>query len=150
MEAGGHQRGRRWLERRVERKGLRPRFAAIIIAAVWTVAVVIFGVVEHLVDPKTFDNVWLGMWWAVQTVTTVGYGDVVPQATDGQVIAAFLMLGGLSFFAVVTGVITSGFVARAQADRRLPQEEDTRRAIEELSAKIDKLGADLARISEPG
>ena len=43
------------------------------------VAIVIFGVVERLVDPDTFDTVWDGMWWATQTVTTVGYGDVVPQ-----------------------------------------------------------------------
>ena len=33
---------------------------------------------ERLVDPHTFDNIWLGMWWAIQTVATVGYGDVVP------------------------------------------------------------------------
>ena len=60
------------------------------------IGVVVFGVVERLVDPGTFDNVWLGMWWAIQTVTTVGYGDVVPGSTAGKVIATFLMLGGLS------------------------------------------------------
>ena len=88
------------------------------IVALWSAAVVVFGVIEHLVDPETFDTVWLGMWWAIQTVTTVGYGDVVPEQTVGQVIAAFLMLGGLSLIAVVTGVITSAFVTRAQEERR--------------------------------
>jgi voltage-gated potassium channel len=92
-----------WVQKRVERKGLRPRFAAYVIVALWSFAIVVFGVIEHLVDPETFDSVWLGMWWAMQTVTTVGYGDVVPEQTAGKVIAAFLMLGGLSLFAVVTG-----------------------------------------------
>ena len=55
----------RWLEKRVERSGLRPRDAAYLIAAFWVIAVVVFGVVERLVDPKTFHSVWLGMWWAV-------------------------------------------------------------------------------------
>src|SRR6266550_1691666 len=102
------------LERRIQRKGLRPRLAVSVIVAFWALGVVVFGIVERLVDPKTFDNVWLGMWWAIQTVTTVGYGDVVPGSTAGKVIGSFLMLGGLSLFAVVTGAITSAFVAQAQ------------------------------------
>ena len=68
---------------------MRPRFAAYLIIAFWAVAVVAFGVIERLVDPDSFDNVWLGMWWAIQTVTTVGYGDVVPGSTAGKVIATF-------------------------------------------------------------
>ena len=61
--------------------------------------------VERLIDPDTFPSIWLGIWWATQTVTTVGYGDVVPQQTAGKVIAVSLMLGGLSFLAVLTGAI---------------------------------------------
>src|SRR5262249_18745076 len=103
-----HQhRGGRWLLRRIERKGLRVRFAAYVIVAFWAGAVVVFGVVEYLIDPKTFHSVWQGIWWAIQTVTTVGYGDIVPKQTTGKVIAGVLMLGGLSLLAVVTAVITS-------------------------------------------
>jgi voltage-gated potassium channel len=98
------------LDRRLGRKGLRPRDAAYLIGAFWAIAVVVFGVVERLIDPKTFHSVWLGMWWAIQTVTTVGYGDIVPNQTAGKVIAGFLMLGGLSLLSVVTAAITSGFV----------------------------------------
>jgi voltage-gated potassium channel len=92
---------------------LRPRDAAYLIGTFWTLAVVVLGVVERLIDPKTLHSVWLGMWWAIQTVTTVGYGDVVPDQTAGEVIAGFLMLGGLSLISVVTAAITSGFVSRA-------------------------------------
>jgi voltage-gated potassium channel len=79
-------RSERWLDKRIEQKGLRPRDAAYVIGAFWTIAVVAFGVVERLVDPKTFHSIWLGMWWAVETVTTVGYGDIVPNQTAGKII----------------------------------------------------------------
>jgi voltage-gated potassium channel Kch len=117
-----------------------------VIVAVWSVAVVVFGVVEHLVDPETFDNVWLGMWWAMQTVTTVGYGDVVPAQTAGKVIAAFLMLGGLALFAVVTGTITSVFVAQAQAERQAGTDDPVTRRLGEMTAQLEAIKADLARL----
>jgi voltage-gated potassium channel len=137
----------RYLERRVERHGLRPRLAAAVIAAVWLIAVVVFGVAEHLIEPETFDNVWLGMWWATQTVTTVGYGDVVPDDAAGQVVATVLMLGGLSLFAVITGVITSAFVARAQAARRAPAADATAQRLDEIAAQLEAVRRELRRLS---
>ena len=68
-------RSEAWMDMRLGRKGLRPRDAAYLIAAFWTIAVVLFGVVERLIDPKTFHSVWVGMWWAIETVTPVGYGE---------------------------------------------------------------------------
>ena len=143
-------RGRfhRRLERRIERRGLRPRFAAAVIVAAWGAGVVIFGVVERLVDPDSFDNVWLAMWWAIQTVTTVGYGDVVPGGVAGRLIAAVLMLGGLSLYAVVTGVITSIFIARAGADRQAPEDEPVMQRLQEMDAQVDAIRADLARVEQ--
>jgi voltage-gated potassium channel len=135
--------GRRF-QQRVERKGLRPRYAAYVIVAFWAVGVVVFGVVERLVDPKTFDNVWLGMWWAIQTVTTVGYGDVVPGSTGGKVIAGFMMLGGLSLFAVVTGAITSAFVAQAQG--QMGGGDRVIQKLDEVTAELEAMRADLARL----
>jgi voltage-gated potassium channel len=139
--------GRR-LERRMQRRGLRPRYAAYVIVVFWAVGVVVFGVVERLVDPGTFDNIWLGMWWAIQTVTTVGYGDVVPGSTAGKVIAGFLMLGGLSLFAVVTGAITSAFVAERQKDM-MDDDDPVGRKLDELTAKLDALQSEVARL-RPG
>ena len=130
----------RWIERR-ERRGLRPRDAAYLVAAAWTVAVVVFGVLERIVDPKTYHTVWLGMWWAVETVTTVGYGDVVPDQTAGKVIGAFLMLGGLSLLAVLTAAITSGFVSRAQARRRVTGQES-----DPIMHKLDELSQELRAV----
>ena len=135
----------RMLDRRERRRGLRPRDAAFLIVAVWLVAVVIFGIVEHLIDDQTFPTVWLGMWWALATVTTVGYGDVVPQDSAGRVIASFLLLGGLALLSVVTATITSGFVARAQRDTFSDGEAELLAEIRELRARVDELAECLQR-----
>jgi voltage-gated potassium channel len=133
---------------RVREKGLRPRFAAYLIAAVWLVAVVIFGVVEHLVEPETYPNVWLGMWWALQTVTTVGYGDAVPTGTAGKVIASFLLLGGLSLLAVVTGVVTSAFVTQAQEERRAAGDDPVMRRLDEVARELASARVELERLQD--
>ena len=136
----------RWLERRIERKGLRPRDAAYVIAAFWAVAVVVFGVLERIVDPKTFHSVWLGMWWAVETVTTVGYGDIVPQQTVGKVIGAFLMLGGLSLLAVITAAITTGFVSRAEAQGQRTRQDPVMHKLDELAEELQAVKAELEHL----
>ena len=141
-----HSAAGRVIEHRVDRKGLRPRVAAGVIAVLWLIAIVIFGVIERLVDPDSFGTIWDGMWWATQTVTTVGYGDVVPDSAGGQLIAAVLMVGGLSFFAVVTGVITSIFVTRAQAERRAQEADPVAQALERLTAEVGVMREQLDRL----
>jgi voltage-gated potassium channel len=139
-------RHEQWLDQRIERKGLRPRDAAYLIAGFWAVAVVVFGVLERIVDPKTFHTVWSGMWWAVETVTTVGYGDIVPHQTAGRLIGGFLMLGGLSLLAVVTAAITSGFVSRAQARGRLSGEDPVMLKLAELTTELQSVKRELERL----
>jgi voltage-gated potassium channel len=135
------------LQKRIQRKGMRPRYAAYLIIASWSAGVVVFGIVERLVDPGTFDNIWLGMWWAIQTVTTVGYGDVVPGSTAGKVIGSVLMLGGLSLFAVVTGAITSAFVAQRQSEGNAADEDPLNRKLDEMTAKLDAMQAEITRLN---
>ena len=138
-----------WLEGRTQKKGLRPRYAAYVIIVLWFAAVVIWGVFEHLVDDQTFPTVWLGMWWALQTVTTVGYGDVVPQSSIGRAFASLLMLGGLAFLSVVTATITSSFVARRQ--RELADDAGDPALVEfrRLHERLDGIEAELGRIAGP-
>jgi voltage-gated potassium channel len=104
------------------------------------------GVLIRLFDHSEYSNVWVGMWWALQTVTTVGYGDVTPTEPSGRLIAAFVMLEGIAFLAIVTAAITSTFVARAERER---DEHDTvadaaERAwaagrFDELAERLDRL-----------
>ena len=119
------------------------------IATVWVIAIVVFGVVERLVDSDTFGSIWSGMWWSTQTVTTVGFGDIVPESTAGQLVAAVLMIGGLSFFAVVTGMITSIFVSRSAGETRSAGEEELLERLDAMSAELKRLREQLARL-EPG
>jgi voltage-gated potassium channel Kch len=134
----------RFVQRRVEKKGLRPRVAASVIAVCWVIAIVVLGIVEHLIDRESFATIWDGMWWATQTVTTVGYGDIVPQQTGGQVVAAVLMILSLSFFAVITGAITSMFVTAAQARRGT--EDPLAGGVAHLTTEIAALREQVARL----
>lgn len=149
METTPTSRSERWLERRIERKGLRPRDAAYLVAAFWAIAVIVFGVLERIVDPHTFHTVWLGMWWAIETVTTVGYGDVVPNQTVGKLIAGFLMLGGLSLLAVITAAITSGFVSRTRTRGEVTGNDPVLNKLDELSAELHAVKNELRRLQLP-
>ena len=123
----------------LQRKPLTARRASWIIASVTVSMTVIAGVLIHFTDGKTFPNVGDGMWWAVQTVTTVGYGDLVPASTLGRLIAALVMLGGLSFLAVITAAIASEFVESARGRVEAPGSDA-------VSAKLDQIGARLEAI----
>tara|TARA_B100000945_G_scaffold283326_1_gene252303 strand:- start:105 stop:521 length:417 start_codon:yes stop_codon:yes gene_type:complete len=71
--------------------------------------VVILGSVMYLVEGEDsgFDNIPRSIYWAIVTLTTVGYGDISPQTNLGQVIAAMIMIMGYSIIAVPTGIVTS-------------------------------------------
>ena len=71
---------------------------------------VIAGAIQATVDTGDFKTFWDGVWWAVVTVTTVGYGDVYPTTVAGRVVAIALMLVGVGFLAVLTATIASRFV----------------------------------------
>jgi voltage-gated potassium channel len=86
------------------------------------------------------------MWWAIQTVTTVGYGDVVPGSTAGKVIGSILMLGGLALFAVVTGTITSAFVAQRQREGLAVGDDPIARRLDAMATKLDELQAEISRL----
>ena len=135
-----------WASGREQRKGLRARDAAILIVVVWFLAIVVFGIAEHLVEPKTFPTVWLGMWWSLVTVTTVGYGDVVPVGTAGRIIASFLLLGGLAFLTVIIAMITGGFVSRYQRKSDAASEERIFQRLEELGAAVEELHVELREL----
>ena len=68
------------------------------------------------VDRENFPSIGSGLWWAVQTVTTVGYGDHVPTTVAGRLVAASVMLFGIGFLTVITAAITSTFVAQSRRE----------------------------------
>src|SRR5262245_16078313 len=90
------------------------RNAARVIVVSTGMVVVLGGVGQWALDHSEFPNVWVGMWWALQTVTTVGYGDVTPHHTSGRIIASVVMLWGIAFLTILVAAITSTFITRAE------------------------------------
>jgi voltage-gated potassium channel Kch len=104
------------------------------------------GVLMTVIDHREFPNVWLGLWWSLQTVTTVGYGDAVPKDPVGRVLAAFVMLEGAAFLAIVTAAITSTFVERATRARREAAAQDEQSEGDRMAARFDELDRRLDRL----
>jgi voltage-gated potassium channel len=86
------------------------------------------------------------MWWALQTVTTVGYGDVTPRNPSGRIIAAFVMLEGIAFLTIVVAAITSTFVARAANEREVAQAADEDAAEVRVEARLEGVEQRLDRL----
>jgi voltage-gated potassium channel len=120
----------------LSRKPLTTARAARIIASVTVSISIISGVLIHFTDKASFPNIGDGLWWAIQTVTTVGYGDLVPTSTAGRLIGGLVMVVGIGFLTVITAVITSSFVESAR-HRLESTKTDT------LSAKLDQIGTRL-------
>ena len=94
-----------------------PRGAAIVIAVATTSITVGAGLLMTVVDGANFPSLGGGLWWAIQTVTTVGYGDHVPNTAAGRIVAALVMLLGIGFITVITASITSTFAWNTHADK---------------------------------
>jgi len=88
-----------------------------LVALLTLVIVVVSGSVETLVEGgPDFSSTWDGIWWAVVTVTTVGYGDKAPATVQGQIIAMVVMLLGIGFLSVLTATIASRFIKTERGD----------------------------------
>src|SRR5437879_331018 len=74
---------------------------------------------ERDVQPATFGSVPAALWWAIATLTTVGYGDVVPITLPGRIVAALVMICGLGVFGLWTGILATGFAAETRRDNFL-------------------------------
>ena len=82
------------------------------------------------------------MWWAVQSVTTVGYGDVVPTGTGGRVIASIVMLTGIAFISLVTASVTAILVEQAR-QRRPTQDDPVTGQLERIAGRLEAIEARL-------
>jgi voltage-gated potassium channel len=94
---------------------------------------VVAGAVQETVDHGEFSSFWNGVWWAVVTVTTVGYGDIVPHTVVGRIVAIVLMFVGIGFIAVLTATISSLFVKSDRHDETAEILETLRRIEAELA-----------------
>jgi voltage-gated potassium channel len=122
------------------------RIAASVIVTATAIIVIGGGALMRVLDHKEYASIWVGMWWALQTVTTVGYGDVTPRNVSGRLVAAFVMLEGIAFVAIVTAGITSTFVARAQEERSRAMSAAEQMLGEQLDARFAELAQRLDQL----
>ena len=112
------------------------------------VIVVVGGTMMRVLDHKEYGSVWLGMWWVLQTVTTVGYGDYTPTSAIGRILTSIVMLWGVAFLAIITAAITSVFVARAQRERTLSDEETEAPVMAHFEEQLAELAAQNRQLDE--
>jgi voltage-gated potassium channel len=142
------------MERRIsrfQRKPLSVANAVRIIVGSTTAVVVVSSLLMWLLDHKEYPNVGRALWWAMQTIPTVGYGDVTPENPSGRIIATVVMLWGIAFLSILTAVITSTFVARAAREREREQLEaqepapDPLLKLDEIAQRLDRIEAMLSK-----
>jgi voltage-gated potassium channel len=137
------------IERRMTsflRKPPSVQTAAGVIVTATAVVVVVGGVAIRVLDHTEYSSIWVGMWWAIQTVTTVGYGDVTPAHWSGRIVATFVMLEGIAFLTVLIAAVTSTFVARAEAEREAAEAVEDQKEEDRLEARLDSLDERLDRV----
>ncbi len=141
-----------WLARRMGGRPLTARRSLQIIISATMVVTVAGGLAIRLLDKKDFSSIGEGMWWAVQTVTTVGYGDVVPHSTSGRLIATVIMLAGIAFISLITASVTATLVEQNRR-RRQGADDPVFAALEEISARLEAIEKRLdrgGRARDPG
>jgi voltage-gated potassium channel len=127
----------------LRRKPLTPRRAAVIIAGYTTLVTFAGALVARLADRKDFDSFGDALWWALQTVTTVGYGDVVPSSGTGRVIGAFVMISGIAFLTVITAAVTAALIEAARRRQPPRDREQLAELMKEMSARLSAIEARL-------
>ncbi len=127
---------------------LSVRNAMGVIVAATLASTVVGGVLITLVDPEEFPDLGSGLWWALQTVTTVGYGDVTPENTAGRLVGAMFLLEAIAFVTIVTAVITSSFVERARREGVAEPETEEAVGIEQLTAQLAEITSRLERLQQ--
>lgn len=138
---------RRWWHGWTGQLERRPFVAAWQAVATITLTVtVLSGVLVRVTDPQAIPSIWGGMWWAVQTVTTVGYGDTVPDSAVGRLIATAVMLFGIAFLTVTTAAIGSLFNDSARRHRQRRHEDPVQEEVARLHSRLDEVVGELREL----
>lgn len=103
---------------------------------------------ERNAPAATIKNLGDALWWSITTVTTVGYGDLIPVTQTGRMVAVALMIGGITLLGVVTATLASWIIERVGEEDAAGQAA-TAVQIEELRAEIRQLTKWVTRDAEP-
>ncbi len=126
-----------WINRAVVSGRIIP-FLALVTLLITLAAAAAVRLLAH----DEFETYGESLWWAAQTVTTVGYGDVIPETSFSRVVAVFVMFFGVAAVSLTTAIVTSAVMASTQ--RRLeaaesPQEVSHRELLERIEQRLVEL-----------
>ena len=128
------------LDRSVQKAVARRRIFPYLAAATVILAL-ISGFVMILVDRSNFPNYGIAVWWAIVTLATVGYGDVVPTTPLGRIVGSAVIILGVTFLAFLTATVTSLFVSsdqEAARERELAEREAADKELRELLKRLEQ------------
>jgi voltage-gated potassium channel len=139
------------IERSVARAVRRRRIFPYLAGAVFVLSLLSAFVIT-LVDRTDFPNYGIAVWWAIVTLATVGYGDVVPTTDAGRVVGSLVIILGVTFLAFLTATVTSLFVSSeqeegkaAEIERREAVDKELRDVLRRLEARLDAIEKKLDR-----
>ena len=110
------------------------------------------GLLVTVIAKDDFPTLEDGIWWAIVTLGTVGYGDIVPQTTWGRVVGSIVIVFGVTFISFLTATVTSLFVAaeeqryrEAELERTEAAEDEVRQLLGQVVERLDRVEAKLDR-----
>ena len=116
------------------------------LAVVTLVLGILAGFLVTLIDRQDFPTLGTGVWWAVVTLGTVGYGDVVPHTAWGRVVGCIVIVFGVTFVAMLTAIVTSAFISAEEREVR-EHERQREEAVEaELRNQLGDIKHQLNRV----
>jgi voltage-gated potassium channel len=147
-----HQKGKPSRLRGLTARSIANRRVFPFLASVTVVLAVGVGLLVRAIAPRDFDSAGEGIWWAIVTLGTVGYGDVVPTSPWGRVVGGFVIIFGVTFLAFLTAVVTSMFVSNEQREEAArgaalneARQIELRAAFRRLEERLDAIEARLKR-----
>jgi len=118
------------------------------LVGVTAITAVLTGLIAHLIDRKDFHTFGIGVWWAIVTLGTVGYGDVVPHTGWGRFLGGVVIVCGVTFISFLIAIVTSLFIDAHRADEEEAMLARHDELVELLRTMDARLGA-LEQAAEP-
>jgi voltage-gated potassium channel len=139
------------LDARIRRMVATRRIFPVLVLITVSLAL-LAGFTATLVDQEDFPSFGVGVWWAIVTLATVGYGDVVPTTPWGRVVGSATIVVGVTFISFLTATVTSLFISTEQEQKtaeeaklRAASEAETRALILRLDERLAAIDAKLDR-----
>jgi voltage-gated potassium channel len=116
------------------------------LAATFFGLAMIGAVLMRVADEHNFPSIGLAFWWALQTITTVGYGDVVPTTTSGRIVGSVEMMLGVSLISLLTATVTSTVIQRGEQAGKEEDRAQLERTAQTILAAIAQIDERLGRL----